>query len=72
MLGVFREAVYKLDGKENKIINALQRIFYQLEKHTEAVKTTQLLQAFGWSRHERNEQQDVSEFWLLLSDVLEK
>jgi ubiquitin carboxyl-terminal hydrolase 7 len=31
-----------------------------------------MLRAFGWGGEMRNQQQDVSEFWLIFSDLLEK
>lgn len=39
---------------------------------TDAVNTLELLQAFGWDRAQRNQQQDAGEFWMLLSDCLER
>ena len=35
------------------------------------MRTHELLQAFGWSSNQRNQQQDVNEFNCLLSDALE-
>jgi ubiquitin carboxyl-terminal hydrolase 7 len=53
----------------------LQRIFYNLQlskSFGNAVRTHELLQAFGWNNNERNQQQDVNEFNCILSDQLEK
>ena len=36
------------------------------------VRTHEMLTAFGWTRVERNEQQDINEFNCILSDQLEK
>lgn len=70
-LNYFRQAIYQLDVGKSEIILSLQRIFYNLQTSSEPVKTTELLQAFGWSKEQRNVQQDAGEFWLMLSDHLE-
>lgn len=70
-LNYFRQAIYQLGVGKSEIILSLQRIFYNLQTSTEPVKTTELLQAFGWSKEQRNVQQDAGEFWLMLSDHLE-
>ena len=50
----------------------LQRIFYNLQLGTsQAVRTYELLKAFGWTNDEQNQQQDVNEFNCKLSDLLE-
>ena len=53
----------------------MQRIFFNLQmgkRCGDAVRTHELLQAFGWGHNARNEQQDVNEFNCKLSDVLER
>ena len=50
----------------------MQRIFYNLQTGKEPVRTIELLNAFGWSQREINQQHDVNEFFLILSDTLEK
>ena len=74
----FRNAVYKMptiqkgDGETKSIPFCLQRIFYNLQLGSaESVRTFELLQAFGWTNNERNQQQDVNEFNCILSDQLE-
>lgn len=49
----------------------LQRIFYNLQTGKNPVRTYELLNAFGWSAEEMNQQHDVNEFFLVLSDTLE-
>ena len=70
-LKCFRSMIFQMCGSDNQVIYGLQRIFYNLQTQKEAVRTAELLQAFGWSREQRNVQQDVGEFWMLLSDCLE-
>jgi len=36
------------------------------------VRTFELLNAFGWSQREMNQQHDVNEFFLVLSENLQK
>jgi ubiquitin carboxyl-terminal hydrolase 7 len=77
----FKNAIYKMptiqstDSKANlekSIPFCLQRIFYNLQVGSaESVRTFELLQAFGWTNNERNQQQDVNEFNCILSDQLE-
>lgn len=56
----------------NSIPFCIQRIFYNLQlSSSDTVRTHELLQAFGWSMREANEQHDVNEFNCKLSDVLE-
>ena len=50
----------------------MQRIFYNLQTGKKAVRTFELLNAFGWNKREMNQQHDVNEFFLVLSDKLEK
>ena len=50
----------------------MQRIFYNLQTGKGAVRTFELLNSFGWSQREMNQQHDVNEFFLVLSDKLEK
>ncbi len=71
-LGQLREAIYQMEPSKNEVIVGLQRIFYNLQTSREAVYTTELLQAFGWDRVQRNLQQDAGEFWMMLSDCLER
>lgn len=49
----------------------LQRIFYNLQTGKDAVRTYELLAAFGWNAEQMNQQHDVNEFFLVLSDTLE-
>jgi len=52
----------------------MQRIFHNLQvdhNKNEAVRTYELLQAFGWTKNERYQQQDISEFNCVLRDALE-
>lgn len=71
ILGAFRNVVYQMPS-DNEIVNCLQRIFYNLETTKEPVRTAELLMSFGWGSEQRNVQQDVGEFWMMLSDLLEE
>ena len=68
-------------NEKEKIPFCLQRIFYNLQVNKEddendsdpkAVRTHEMLTAFGWDNEQRNQQQDVDEFNCILSDQLEK
>lgn len=50
----------------------MQRIFYNLQTGKRPVRTFELLNAFGWNKQEMNQQHDVNEFFLVLSDKLER
>ena len=81
----FRTAIYQVptlmngdDGEDSVCGNRqisfnLQRIFFNLQSvdQKKAVRTSELLAAFGWNGNQRYQQQDVSEFNCVLSDVLE-
>lgn len=49
----------------------LQRIFYNLQNGVNSVRTIELFRAFGWDQSQMNQQHDVGEFNLILSDQLE-
>lgn len=74
IIRAFRKAVYEMptDIVDYKSVPfCLQRIFYNLQTGKQAVRTFELLNAFGWSQREMNMQHDVNEFFLILSDNLE-
>ena len=66
MLGDLRRAIYMIPTKKEKdyksIPLCLQRIFFNLQEGQTAVRTHELLAAFGWGVEQRNIQQDASEF----------
>ncbi|CDW77585.1 ubiquitin carboxyl-terminal hydrolase 12-like [Stylonychia lemnae] len=75
IIRAFRKAVYHMPTNIEdfkSIPFCLQRIFYNLQTGKEAVRTFELLNAFGWSVREMNQQHDVNEFFLVLSDTLEQ
>jgi ubiquitin carboxyl-terminal hydrolase 7 len=75
IIKAFRRAVYLMPTNIEdfkSIPFCLQRIFYNLQTGKEPVRTFELLNAFGWSQREMNQQHDVNEFFLVLSDTLEK
>mmetsp|Transcript_29998 Transcript_29998/g.29240 ORF Transcript_29998/g.29240 Transcript_29998/m.29240 type:complete len:88 (+) Transcript_29998:434-697(+) len=49
----------------------IQRIFYNLQSGKEAVRTIEMLKAFGWDVNQINQQHDVNEFNIILGDNLE-
>lgn len=58
--------------REESILTSLQRVFYNLQtEQNQAVRTIELLRAFGFSDQERMEQQDTSEFQMYLYDYIE-
>lgn len=75
VIRAFRRAVYAMPTNVDdfkSIPFCLQRIFYNLQTGKRPVRTIELLNAFGWGQQQMNEQHDVNEFFLVLSDTLEK
>jgi ubiquitin carboxyl-terminal hydrolase 7 len=71
----FRRAVYHMPTNVDdfkSIPFCIQRIFYNLQTGKKPVRTFELLNAFGWSQQEMNQQHDVNEFFLALSDTMER
>ena len=71
----FRLAVYHMPTNIDdfkSIPFCIQRIFYNLQTGKAPVRTFELLNSFGWSQREMNQQHDVNEFFLVLSDKLKK
>ena len=56
IIRAFRMAIYKMPtGNDFKSIpNCLQRIFYNLQTGEDAVRTVELMTAFGWGQREMN------------------
>eukprot|EP00347_Sterkiella_histriomuscorum_P012213 403369461 len=75
IIKAFRRAVYLMPTNIDdykSIPFCLQRIFYNLQTGREPVRTFELLNAFGWNAEQMNQQHDVNEFFLVLSDTLEQ
>ena len=77
-LGSFRGLVYRLTYAQNghqegqqSILLSLQRIFFNLQNESDAVRTYELLKAFGFTEQQRMIQEDASEFQMYLNDYLE-
>ena len=49
----------------------MQRVFYNLQYGENVANAGELVKSFGWSNTKINTQQDVHEFYLLLTDTLE-
>lgn len=76
ILGAFKKAVFQipivLDDYENSISLSLQRLFYDLLKDENPVSTAKLINSFGWGKEQIQEQHDVQEFNLVLSEAMER
>ncbi|KAF8540340.1 hypothetical protein BDD12DRAFT_734829 [Trichophaea hybrida] len=70
----FRKAVYKIPTEHETVANSaltLQRLFYRLQTHTDAVPTLELTKSFGWETQDIFAQQDVQELNRILMENLE-
>ena len=76
ILSAFKKAVFQIptisDDYDNSISLSLQRLFYDLMKDEYPVSTSRLTNSFGWGREQIQEQHDVQEFNLVLSDAMER
>jgi hypothetical protein len=76
ILGAFKKAVFQIpfinDDYENSISLSLQRLFYDLIKDENPVSTGRLINSFGWGREQIQEQHDIQEFNLVLSEAMER
>lgn len=73
IIAPLRKAVFKMPSDDAcSIPLCLQRIFYNLQFSEVPMRTTELLESFGWKSQEANIQHDVMEFNCILSDRLEK
>ena len=72
----FRRAVYQMPTNVEdfkSIPFCMQRIFYNLQTNKDlSVRTYELLNAFGWTQQEMNQQHDVNEYFLVLGEKLER
>lgn len=78
-LPAFRRVVYAMNvnpdeatAEKKTIPLAMQRLFYQLDTATDAVKTRELTKSFGWNSYEAFTQHDVQEMLRVLTDNLEE
>ncbi|CAG9319008.1 UBP12 [Blepharisma stoltei] len=72
LITAFRQTVYSLKPTPNdRIPQALKRLFMDLEKSRYPPSTQGLLRSFGWAKEEWKVQHDVQEFNYTLSAALE-
>ncbi|KAI5816954.1 hypothetical protein BZA77DRAFT_46183 [Pyronema omphalodes] len=70
----FRKAVFKIPTQNENLSNSaltLQRLFYQLQTHSDAVSTLELTKSFGWDTQDIFAQQDIQELNRVLMENLE-
>lgn len=71
----FRKAVYQIPTEDEKNLSnsalTLQRLFYLLQTHNDAVPTLELTKSFGWETQDIFAQQDVQELNRILMENLE-
>ena len=65
-LTVFREGIFTLPRDEDRVVSALQQLFYRMEESTLPVSTEALTQSFGWDSYEAYRQHDVQELLQVL------
>lgn len=68
----FRNAVYMIPIQESSVTEAIQKLFYFMEKRDQAVETMELTTSFGWNTVDSFAQHDVQEFLRVLMDKLEE
>lgn len=70
----FRKAVYQIPTEDANLTNSaltLQRLFFSLQTHHDAVATLELTKSFGWETQDIFAQQDVQELNRVLMENLE-
>lgn len=70
-LPLFRKKMYGIKSKD-KLVMALQSLFFRLGNGEQNISTTELTSAFGWGGGQVSVQQDVHELLQKLLDCLEK
>lgn len=71
--GFFKKALFKLPtNPEEKVVFGMQKIFFDLLTSKQPVNPRVLISSFDWNFEQINEQQDASEFNMIISDILEK
>lgn len=70
-LPLFRKKMYEIKSKD-KLVMALQSLFFRLGSGEQNISTTELTSAFGWGGGQVSVQQDVHELLQKLLDCLEK
>lgn len=72
----FRRLIYCIEvnaiNREIPVVDALQRIFYEMELQSEGIRTIQLIEHFDWDEMTLGAQQDIEEFAIRLFDQLEE
>lgn len=71
----FRDLIYCIEVNavemEISFVEALQRIFYEMEQYSTNIRTMELIERFDWEEMTPGEQQDIEEFSSRLFDQLE-
>lgn len=71
-LGVFQMPTESEEDADKSVALGIQRVFYRLQMHKEAVSTEELTKSFGWNAVDSFTQHDVQEFLRVLLDNMEK
>ena len=70
-LGVFEMPTEKEEDPDKSVALGIQRVFYRLQMHKDAVSTEELTKSFGWNAVDSFTQHDVQEFLRVLLDNME-
>eukprot|EP01060_Flectonema_neradi_P039520 TRINITY_DN8729_c3_g1_i3.p1 TRINITY_DN8729_c3_g1~~TRINITY_DN8729_c3_g1_i3.p1 ORF type:complete len:858 (+),score=108.10 TRINITY_DN8729_c3_g1_i3:56-2629(+) len=65
-LTIFKEGIFTLPRDEDRVVSALQQLFYRMEISSSPVSTEELTQSFGWDSYESYRQHDVQELLQVL------
>ena len=78
MIKYFKKAIFNMKIKKNSYqtskIYSIQKLFYEMMKkdRPKAVSTTHLITSFGWNEEQVRVQRDIQEFFIVLSEIIEK